>query len=82
VYSKAQDATLERLSGADWRVLAVLDGEVWIAKQGRLMKVFSRIDVDGALQGVGRLDVVEAFGKDRAIALVDDAFSIKAAANG
>jgi len=82
VYSEAQDATLERLSGADWRVFAVLDGDVWIAKQGRLRKVFSRIDVRGGLFCVGRLDVVEAFGRDRAVALVDEAFSIKAVANG
>jgi len=82
VYSKAQEVTLARIAGADWRVLAVHEGDVWIAKQGRLRKVFSRIDAHGALLSGDRLEVVKVFGKAKAIRLVDDAFSLEASVRG
>ena len=72
----AQNATLERISGADWRVLGECDGCIWIAKQSRIRKVFSRVDEKGALLVAGRLDVVKAFGKAKAIELVDRAFAL------
>ena len=82
MYSTAQQATLARLAGADWRVLAVHEDDLWIAKQGRLRKVFSRIDARGALLSGDRLEVVKAFGKAEAIRLVDAAFSLEDSVRG
>lgn len=70
----AQNKTLARLAGADWRVLGFCGDDLWICKQCRIQKVFSVVDAKGALLGKGRLDFIAAFGKAKAIRLVEEVF--------
>lgn len=71
--TKAQLKTLKRIGS--WRVTGSCEGDVWICKQSRICKVFSRIDEKGGLYCESRKTVVKAFGKAEAVRLVDEAFS-------